>query len=119
MSKGAESISSYLKENNQAGAGAVLNVADSSSIEALFEMIKERMRLCHMKFGALNAWVIAGFLGLAVYFTFSMEKMVTFSEQGTYEFGMYLPALALIFNLLANRFIRKDEALIRSVDRIR
>ena len=86
---------------------------------ALFEMIKYRNRISQMKLGALNSLVIAGFLGLAVYFTFSIEKMVTFSEQGTYELGMYLPALALIFNLLANRFIRKDEALIRSVDRIR
>ena len=86
---------------------------------AMFELIKYRNRLSQMKLGALNSLVIAGFLGLAVYFTFSLEKMVTYSEQGAYDFGMYLPAVALIFNLLANRFIRKDEALIRSVDRIR
>ncbi|MDH3711846.1 MAG: DUF4293 domain-containing protein [Cyclobacteriaceae bacterium] len=32
---------------------------------------------------------------------------------------MYLPAVALILNLLANRFIRRDESLVRSVDRLR
>ena len=72
-----------------------------------------------MKLGALNSLVLAGFLGLSVYFTFRMEKMIGVAGEGTYEFGMYLPAVALICNLLANRFIRKDEALVRSVDRIR
>ena len=86
---------------------------------ALFGIIKYRNRLTQMKLGALNSLVIAVFLGLAVYFTFRMEKMVSFEHEGTYGLGMYLPAIALIFNLLANRFIRKDEALVRSVDRIR
>ena len=34
-------------------------------------------------------------------------------------FGLFLPAAALICNMIANRFIRKDERLVRSVDRIR
>ena len=34
-------------------------------------------------------------------------------------FGLYLPGAAVIFNLIANRFIRKDEKLVRDSDRIR
>jgi len=30
-----------------------------------------------------------------------------------------MPVAALLFNVLANKFIRKDEKLVRSVDRIR
>ena len=86
---------------------------------AILEIFQYRNRLNQMKLGAVNSLVIAAFLGLAVYFTFSMEKMVTIAGEGIYELGMYLPAGALICNLLANRFIRKDEALVRSVDRIR
>ncbi len=36
-----------------------------------------------------------------------------------YEAGFFLPIAALIFILLANRAIRKDEALIRSTERLR
>ncbi len=86
---------------------------------AMTEIFKYRNRLGQMKLGALNSLVMAGFLGLAVYFTFRLENMVSVPGEGTYKFGMYLPAVALICNLLANRFIRKDDTLVRSVDRIR
>jgi drug/metabolite transporter (DMT)-like permease len=88
-------------------------------ILAVVEIFQFRNRLNQMKLGALNSLLIAGFLGLSVYFTFRMEKVISAAGEGSYEFGMYLPAFALICNLLANRFIRKDEALVRSVDRIR
>ena len=40
-SKGVESISNYLKENNINGLGFVLNVQDQDSVKALMEAIKE------------------------------------------------------------------------------
>ncbi len=86
---------------------------------AVIEIFRYRNRLMQMKLGAVNSLVLAAFLGLSVYFTFHMEKLVGTADQGTYDLGMYLPAIALILNLVANRFIRKDEALVRSVDRIR
>ncbi|MBK8969288.1 MAG: DUF4293 domain-containing protein [Saprospiraceae bacterium] len=36
-----------------------------------------------------------------------------------FAFGLGLPVLALLFNWLAARAIRKDEALVRSMDRLR
>ena len=35
------------------------------------------------------------------------------------EIGIYLPILSLIFAILANRFIKKDENLVKSMDRLR
>jgi hypothetical protein len=35
------------------------------------------------------------------------------------EAGMYFPLISLIFMIIANRFIMKDEKLVRSVDRLR
>jgi len=40
-SKGVESISNYLKENNIKGIGLVLDVADANSVKALMTSIKE------------------------------------------------------------------------------
>lgn len=36
-----------------------------------------------------------------------------------YGFGMYLPVVALAFTFLANRSIKKDEDLVKSVERLR
>ncbi|MCB0657610.1 MAG: DUF4293 domain-containing protein [Saprospiraceae bacterium] len=35
------------------------------------------------------------------------------------QVGAYLPVLGLIFGVLASRFIRKDEKLVKSMDRLR
>ena len=37
----------------------------------------------------------------------------------SYHVGCYLPVLAIAFLILANRAIKKDEKLVRSLDRIR
>lgn len=36
-----------------------------------------------------------------------------------YQFGMYVPLISLVFLVLASRAIRKDEALVKSSDRLR
>ena len=95
----------------------ILGIA--GAIIALYALFQYRNRLTQIKLGALNSLVMAGILGLCVYLTFRLEQNMASETQGQYEIGMYLPAVALIFNLIANRFIRKDEALVRSVDRIR
>ena len=35
------------------------------------------------------------------------------------SFGLYLPVLALIFGVLANKFVKKDDKLVKSMDRLR
>jgi hypothetical protein len=47
------------------------------------------------------------------------EQLFDTGMKGDFEIGFFVPLLALIFNSLANRFIRRDEKLVRSVDRIR
>jgi hypothetical protein len=49
----------------------------------------------------------------------SPESLLQPELQGNYLMGFYLPVVALLFNLLSNRFIRKDEMLVKSADRIR
>lgn len=41
------------------------------------------------------------------------------SEKAAYSLGAYIPLLILVFIVLANNGIRKDEKLIKSADRIR
>ncbi len=86
---------------------------------ALFSVFKYENRLTQMKLGALNSLVIGGSLGFAVYYIFDAEKLLPMAAPAAYLPGFYFTAAALFFNALANRFIRKDEKLVRSADRIR
>ena len=70
-----------------------------------------------MKLGSLNSLVMAGTMFLAVYFI--RELRLEFNQEGAIGIGLFLPGMGIIFNILANFFIRKDEKLVRSVDRIR
>lgn len=93
---------------------AILSIAISA-----FEIFQYKNRLTQMKLGALNSLIMSLSLGLAVFFIYNAEKSWHPELKGSYQIGMFMPAFALIFNMLANRFIRRDERLVRSVDRLR
>jgi hypothetical protein len=90
-----------------------------AAIIAVYEIFKYDNRLTQMKLGALNSLIMAGSLVLSIVFVFQGVEFFATDIQGQYQFGLMLPTIALFFNLLANRFIRRDENLVRSADRIR
>jgi hypothetical protein len=56
-------------------------------------------------------------LGLFVYYSLNLSgEAVAVSEKGI---GMFLPIVAIVFLVLANKAIKKDEDLVKSVDRLR
>ena len=59
----------------------------------------------------------AAFLLVNAYYVFQIFKQL--DVKIGFELGMLLPVLSIVFLFLAKRYIRKDEELIRSVDRIR
>ncbi|QSE98076.1 DUF4293 domain-containing protein [Fulvivirga lutea] len=93
-------------------------LAATTMVIAILEISKFKNRLLQMKLGALNAMLMAGTLGIGVYFATDLINSMV-SNGGAYGPGLFLPAAAMICNIIANRFIRKDERLVRSVDRIR
>ena len=112
---------------NKPGAGlaAPANVwliavfAAVSAAVALFEIFQFRNRFLQLKLGMLNLLLILCTIGAGFYFSNLGEQMLNIKMLGTYQAGFYLPTLALMLNLLANRFIRRDEQLVRSMDRLR
>ncbi len=89
------------------------------AIVALYSIFQYTNRLRQIQLGALNSLFIAGSLGVAVYFILKADKVLAPDTPGSYLAGFYFPVIALFFNMLANRFIRRDEKLVRSADRIR
>ncbi len=56
-------------------------------------------------------------LGLFVYHSLNLSgEIVSVSEKGI---GMFLPIISIVFIVLANKAIKKDEDLVKSVDRLR
>lgn len=83
---------------------------------AIIEIGKYRDRVLQMKLGALNSLFLAG--SIAAAFIFSNDLTKEF-QGGQFGLGLWLPGAAVLCNLLANRFIRRDERLVRDSNRLR
>lgn len=93
---------------------AILAIA--SVTIAIIETGKYKNRVLQMKLGALNSLFMAGTIASAVIFS---NQLIKTYQGGNYGLALWLPGLAVLCNLLANRFIRRDEKLVRNSDRLR
>jgi len=48
-----------------------------------------------------------------------IEKKINIIPNYLDSIGIYLPLIALVFMVMANRAIKRDEKLVRSADRLR
>ena len=94
-------------------------LAAASAAVAAFEIFQFRSRAKQLMLGSVNLLLITATLGAAFYFSNKGEQLLNIKLEGQFLAGFYLPTLALLLNLLANRFIRRDEQLVRSMDRLR
>jgi hypothetical protein len=84
---------------------------------AFIEIQKFENRLLQMKMGALNSVLMGGCLFASVYFFLSVQK--TAQAEGSFGLALFLPFAAMVLNSIANRFIRKDEKLVKDSERLR
>ncbi|MDR1707532.1 DUF4293 family protein [Dysgonomonas sp.] len=96
----------------------VVFFAGLSALLALINIFLYKKRKLQMKVGTLTSLLILFFyVTLYVYFNaYTVKYGLTFSS---FQFGLILPVIALIFNVLAILRIKKDENLVKSLDRIR
>ncbi|WP_369048976.1 DUF4293 domain-containing protein [Tenacibaculum sp. UWU-22] len=66
--------------------------------------------------GRLNMLINLFLLGILIYVSQMLPGEVSISEKGI---GMFLPVIVVLLLVLANRAIKKDEDLVKSVDRLR
>ena len=105
-----------------AGIGPVWligTLAAASAALAVYEIFQFRTRLRQLLLGSINLLLITATLGAEFYFQTKGEQLLNIKLEGQVLIAFYLPTLALLLNLLANRFIRRDEQLVRSADRLR
>lgn len=97
----------------------VLTFAVLSALLAFVNIFLYKNRKLQANIGLLTAlFIVICFVALVVYLSTYLSKM-----EATYtlnaQFGIALPVLALIFDLLAVSRIKKDDKLVKSLDRIR
>lgn len=80
-------------------------------------MYKNRKR--QMVLGRVSYILILGYFVFLYFLSDSIAKAIEGGERIVYGAGIYFPIAALAFVFLANRAIKKDEALVRSLDRLR
>ena len=95
------------------------SLAAASAALAIFEIFQYRNRLRQLLLGTVNLLLITATLGAEYLFYSKGEQLLNIKLEGQLMMAFYLPTLALVLNLLANRFIRRDEQLVRSADRLR
>ena len=93
--------------------------AISAALVMFFSIMQYKNRMTQVKLNALFSLLTAAtFVGMYVYIS-RANALFDKNVFGTFLVGFYLPIVAMLNNFMANRFIRKDEALVRSADRIR
>ena len=90
-----------------------------SCIVAAFSIFSYKNRLNQIKLGALNSFLTSVFIIYFLYDIFYNEQYININDKISFLISFYLIFLAIFFNFLANRFIRKDELLVRESERIR
>ena len=90
-----------------------------AALVMLFSVTRYKNRMTQVKLNALFSLIVAGTLVGSYLYISKANQLFDPQAPGTFLIGFYLPIVAMLNNFLANRFIRKDEALVRSADRIR
>lgn len=76
-----------------------------------------KKRVLQMRLNSLNIFLLIGYLGLNYYYIQNFSKQL--NGIVSYQIAAIFPFVAAVLTYLAIRAIAKDEALIRSMDRIR
>ncbi|EIA07847.1 DUF4293 domain-containing protein [Flavobacterium frigoris] len=88
-----------------------------STTLTVFSIVSYKKRQNQFVVGRLNMILNLILLGLFVYRSLNVSgETILVSEKGI---GMFLPIVAIVLLVLANKAIKKDEDLVKSVDRLR
>ena len=87
-----------------------------SALLSLISIFSYKNRKSQFMIGRLNIILNLILLGLFVYRSLNLSGETDVSEKGI---GILLPIFSIVFLVLANKAIKRDEDLVKSVDRLR
>jgi hypothetical protein len=96
--------------------GALVIVSGLLALVSIFQFANRGRQ---MMINMINSLLMVALVSVIFLTTSGVNKEIAAGSNGAYQIGFWAILAAKVFNMLANRFIRKDELLVRSVDRIR
>ena len=87
-----------------------------SAVVSFLDVFLFKNRKLQFVVGRLIILINLFLLGLLIYVSLTLPGEISISKKGI---GMFLPILVVLLIVLANKAIKKDEDLIKSVDRLR
>jgi hypothetical protein len=86
------------------------------SIVSIFTFKKRRLQLLFVNINILFTIILVALIFL--YYSDHYFREIV-KDKPSYQFGCFIPLISLVFLVLAFRAIRKDEALVKSSERLR
>ncbi|MBN3036622.1 MAG: DUF4293 domain-containing protein [Bacteroidales bacterium] len=99
-------------------AWPILLVTVISMILIVVTILNSRKRLSQLKVNKINILLVV-FLVAGIFFGYPELIGKEIQAEPVFGAGAWFPLIVLVSLVLANRFILKDERLVRSVDRLR
>ncbi len=87
-----------------------------SAILSIVTLFLFKNRQLQFVLGRLNILINLFLLGMLIYLSQTLSGEASVSEKGI---GMFFPVLVILLLVIANKAIKKDEDLVKSVDRLR
>ncbi len=87
-----------------------------SAVVSFLDVFLFKNRKLQFVVGRLIILINLFLLGLLIYVSLTLPGEISISKKGI---GMFLPILVVLLIVLANKAIKKDEDLVKSVDRLR
>jgi len=95
-------------------------VAAGIALLSLYTIFQYKKRPLQVKLTSAGVFAsIALIMGIFFIYIPIIEKKINIVPNYLDSIGIYLPLIALVFMVMANRAIKRDENLVRSADRLR
>jgi len=94
----------------------ILSLIGGSVVLSILSILNFKKRQLQFVLNRLNIILNFVLLGVFVYRSLSIPGETLVSEKGI---GVLLPVISIVFLVLANKAIKRDEDLVKSVDRLR
>jgi len=107
-----EAGNSVIERNEPLVLGLIL-VSVVLAVISIFNFRKRKLQFVINRLNIISNFVL---LGVFVYRSLTLSGETLVSEKGI---GVLLPIISIVFLVLANKAIQRDEDLVKSVDRLR
>src|SRR4030095_16309569 len=98
---------------------ALLGLSSLGALLALISIFMFKNRKLQLKFGYIILLIAIAIPITAILLYKNISPSLDSSVHVIHQAGMFVPIAAVLFVILSNYFIRKDDKLVKSMDRLR